>query len=117
MIPDQKHLTDELFELLDRERRSLLSGDLRSVERLAAQKETLIGRLKAGSDNADGLNRLQEDLSRNMILLEGAMTGIRNVSIRLEQLRRARSGLDTYDSSGRKSHVATVSGKGLEKRA
>ncbi len=117
MIPERTQIVDEFSELLERERESLLSGDLQSVERLTVQKEALIERLKATAENADDLGRLKTDLTRNMELLEGAMTGIRAVSSRLEQLRRARSGLDTYDSSGRKSHVSIVSGTGLEKRA
>lgn len=106
---------DALDDLLDAEREALLSGDLDQIGRMVSQKETLVAGLN-GADISD-ITRLQQKLTRNQILLDRALLGIRSVANRLGSLRRIRRSLETYDQSGRKSALASTNHGRVEKRA
>lgn len=113
-----QYTIDQLDELLDRERRLLLDGDLQALSDLHAEKSMLINRLN-GLDEADRPNllSLRDKVDRNQDLLNAAMEGIRAVSQRLAEVRRIRTNLETYDSDGKKRAVKTRPDRSLEKRA
>ena len=111
-------LIDELDQLLDRERQSLLAGDLDQIARLTTLKETLIDQLDGNVRlDRDRLTHVREKVARNQVLLTGAMQGIRAVADRMVDLRRVRQSLETYDHSGRKTGFATGRQASVEKRA
>ncbi|MFS4581708.1 flagellar biosynthesis protein FlgN [Phaeobacter sp. C3_T13_0] len=113
-----QQLIDELDSLLDVERAALVSGDLQKLEPLLAQKEMIITKLNMTADlERETLEHVQGKVSRNQILLDSAMEGIRAVAARMAELRRVRKGLDVYDQAGRKTRFATSGTPSLEKRA
>ncbi len=119
----QQAIIDELDQLLEKEREALLVGDLEQIGRLMALKEQLIDKIN-GLDTAEkaaldrnALSQMQDKMTRNQALLQGAMEGIRAVADRIAGLRRVREGLETYDQSGRKTQHATGVKGNVEKRA
>jgi hypothetical protein len=113
-----KPLVSALNDLLDRERKSLLDGDLDAISRNVHEKERLISELNAkGIEQGLELSRLSKKLARNQILLDGALEGIRAVAERISRMRRVRSTLETYDKSGRKMTIEATRAAQIEKRA
>ena len=111
-------LIDELDELLDSEKRALVKGDLEQVGRLMSQKELLIESLNALEKLDRGnLTQLHQKVMRNQTLLDSALEGIRAVATRMSELRRVRSGLETYDEQGRNQRVGIQRTVKVEKRA
>jgi len=111
-------LIDELDDLLDSEKKALVQGDMERVGRLVSQKEFLIESLNA-LDNLDreNLTQLHRKVMRNQTLLDSALEGIRAVATRMSELRRVRSGLETYDSQGQKQRFDIQRSVQVEKRA
>lgn len=113
-----QQIIDELDQILDRERTALMAGDLGQLEELLAKKEKLIGKLNSVTElERESLAQVQNKVSRNQLLLDSAMEGIRSVAARMAELRRIRRGLDVYDQSGRKTRFGTHGATKLEKRA
>lgn len=107
-----------LDELLDKERRALLDGDLNAISRGLREKERLIDALHAlQSEQADDFSAVREKAMRNQVLLDGAMDGIRAAVDRMAALRRIRDTLDTYDQSGRRTVITSLRSGQVEKRA
>lgn len=109
---------EELDDLLEDERVSLLAGNLDDVSRLMVRKVTLIEKLEGLSegDRAD-LMALQSKITRNQALLEGSLQGIRAVADRLATLRRLRREMETYDQQGNKKLIQGHATPRVERRA
>lgn len=113
-----QNLIDDLDQILDRERRALMTGDLGKLEDLLAKKENIIAKLNAASDlEREALEPVHNKMSRNQHLLDSAMEGIRAVAARMAELRRIRKGLDVYDKKGQRARFGTRGSTNLEKRA
>lgn len=114
-------MTDSILlleQLLDHERRLLLSGELGALETLLPSKETLVEDLNTNDNlHQDVLERLDMKLRRNQLLLNGAMEGIRAVSDRLAVLKKVHSSIETYDSGGNKQTIDIPKKRRIEKRA
>lgn len=111
-------LIEELDQLLDSERRALVSGNLDDLSRLHDRKESLISSLNALDRlEANALSNVREKMSRNQTLLSNAMEGIRAVADRMAELRRVRQNLSTYDRDGKRHQIPTSTEQKLEKRA
>ncbi|OUS33729.1 flagellar biosynthesis protein FlgN [Rhodobacterales bacterium 56_14_T64] len=111
-------LIDNLDSILDQEREALTKGDLNKLGGLMVKKEALINDLNAISElERETLTQVQGKVSRNQVLLDSAMEGIRAVATRMAELRRVRKGLDVYDQAGRKTRFSTRGSVALEKRA
>lgn len=111
-------LIDDLDQILDRERSALMSGDLGKLEELLAKKEKTISKLNTVSDlEREALAPVHSKMSRNQLLLDSAMEGIRAVAARMAELRRIRKGLDVYDKRGQRARFGTRESSKLEKRA
>ena len=119
----QQAIIDELDQLLDQERSALLIGDLEQIGRLMELKEQLIDRInnmnatKKQALGHETLSQMQNKVTRNQALLQGAMEGIRAVADRMAGLRRVREGLETYDRSGQKTQYDTGEKRTVERRA
>lgn len=119
----QQSTINELDELLDQERGALLNGDLEQIARLMTLKEGLIDRINALTASEkqaldhDSISHMQDKMTRNQVLLHGAMEGIRAVADRMAGLRRVREGLETYDRSGQKTQYDTGEKRTVERRA
>ena len=111
-------LIDDLDRLLDRERGALIEGELELLGQLMLEKESLIERINAIDSMAQAsLAGVHDKVTRNQVLLNSAMEGIRAVASRMADLRRVRRGLETYDRSGRKTRFGTERRSSVEKRA
>lgn len=111
-------LIDRLDSILDRERHALTSGALDMLTDLMAEKDSVIDQITATEIVEHGrLAPLREKVSRNQALLDSALAGIRAVAGRMADLRKVRDGLETYDSSGRKTRFGTNADPSVEKRA
>ncbi|SFT96275.1 hypothetical protein [Sedimentitalea nanhaiensis] len=115
---DPRDLIDELDNALDRERNALLQGDLEQIGELMLAKERLIENINAlQSIEQQQLAAVQKKVTRNQALLASALDGIRAVANRMADLRRVRSGLETYDHQGQKQSFGMQTRPNVEKRA
>lgn len=119
MTDDQtQNLIDRLDDLVERERRALLSGDLPALPQILEQKEQLIDLLNATDLNPrPELEALKTKAIRNQAMLDGALQGIRNVAARMATIRKIRRSLETYDADGRKRVIDGAVDHQVEKRA
>ncbi|MEO9781672.1 MAG: flagellar biosynthesis protein FlgN [Sedimentitalea sp.] len=119
-MTDETHqdLIDELDVLLDRERDALLEGKLEQIAELMSTKEKLIDKINAlDPEERLVLKMVHQKVTRNQALLNSALDGIRAVATRMADLRRVRSGLETYDRRGNKQTFDTKTSCKVEKRA
>lgn len=111
-------LVDELDVLLDAERQAVLSGNLDEMARLLERKEALIDLLgQLDAEDSAVISNIQDKLSRNQLLLDGALQGIRRASARLAAVRKVRRSLETYGEDGQKKTIDAQITRRLEKRA
>lgn len=111
-------LVADLDQILEEERRILLSGNLDQMVELVERKERVIDQLaEAEATDAEALGALNDKLKRNQALLDQALEGIRTVAKRLSALRRVRRSLDTYDARGEKQAIDMGKPVTVEKRA
>lgn len=107
-----------LDDLLEAERDALLKGNLEKLTAMLPQKEALIDALNTGAHtDLSTLQSLDKKVQRNQLLLDGAMEGIRNVALRLAELRSLRGSLETYGSDGKKRNIDVDIEHTVEKRA
>lgn len=111
-------LIDTLDDLLDTERQAILDGNLENVADLITHKEALIEQL-ADIDviEATHVTAIQTKLSRNHMLLDGALQGIRRAAARLAAVRKVRRSLETYSEDGQKTTIDAQVARQLERRA
>ena len=120
MMPNDspKPEVDALEDLLEAERRALLSGDLEQLTRMFEDKKALVEALnEAEHRDLEALRSLDGKLRRNQALLDGALEGIRSVARRMAALRRIRGSLDTYGSDGKRRSISVEPDPSVEKRA
>jgi flagellar biosynthesis/type III secretory pathway chaperone len=111
-------LIEALDQLLDRERKALLSGDLEQIGHLMPAKEDLVHRLNdLNTHQGEHLALVHEKVTRNQALLGSALDGIRAVANRMADLRKVRAGLEVYDRTGHKTNFSTSTLPSVEKRA
>ncbi len=107
-----------LDDLLETERAALLKGDVDRINRLVDRKEALITQVTALVDVPSSvLAPLQEKLRRNHELIEHALAGIRAAAKRIEDMRKARETLQTYDRQGQLQDLSANAKGAIEKRA
>ncbi len=96
--------TDQLLDLLDREKQAILAADFDALGCILAEKEALMPTLSTSPEKLPGL---RDRAARNGRLLEAAMAGLRSAQKRLAILRDVGSSLSTYTKDGSKSRVET----------
>ncbi len=111
-----RNLSDAVEDLLERERRAVLSGNLEALTRLISEKRRLMDQLARSTEHPDRLDRLRGKARRNKALLDAAARGIKSVTEQISGLRDARSPLRTYDASGSSREIRQHRST-LEKRA
>lgn len=87
-----------LSDLLDQERKALLSGDLTALSGLSRRKELMVQRLASEADAAE-LMRLEAKLTLNGELLAAAAEGLKAGIARLRVIATPPA-LSTYDGRG-----------------
>ena len=114
----ENQIIERLDSLLERERLSLLSGNIAEVEHLVESKERLIDELHALMMRETGeLRSLHTKFKRNQALLDGTLQGIRSAAARLAAHRQLRRSMNTYDKNGRKLSIVPDATRNVEKRA
>lgn len=111
-------LVESLDDLLEQERQALLKGNLDAISAILSQKEATLNQFPSlKGSQTENLATLRAKVSRNQALLDSALRGIREVSDRMNALRRAQRSLETYDRGGNKSVVVTRPEHQVERRA
>ena len=108
-----KRAATRLSQLLRIERDALLAGDLDTVGTLVEEKAALAEALR--ESDAVELRGLTADLNYNSRLLAAAREGVVAVLNTLQQQRKARNSLASYDSKGKATQISPSSG-GTERR-
>lgn len=108
---------DSLDQLLDRERQALMGGELEALNAILSEKEVLFDQLaELELQEGGALAVLQDKITRNQLLLDGALDGVRSVIDRMRMLRHLRKTQETYDSQGQRQAIQDEGGD-FEKRA
>ena len=102
---DIKTATENLEDLLDRERVAVLNGRFDLLEQLSVEKEMLIRTVVRDGAVTEALGRLRVDTKRNSDLLEAMSAGIVAAQVKIKALKHPRSALQTYDAAGRKQAI------------
>jgi hypothetical protein len=87
--------------LLDQAYAAVMKADYAALDGIDARIAAHLTQMGAPRDAAI-LSRLQQKAARNAICLQAAGRGIRSAVRRLEEVRRAKLGLATYDDKGRR---------------
>ena len=104
-----------LVDILERERRAVLSGNFEVLERIFPEKARALKAL-ARIETAGNLPYLREMVARNQTLLESAAKGINSVSRLLAEEAEVPDLGAFYDARGRRAEVGHTK-TGLERRA
>jgi len=104
-----------MLDILDRERKMILDGDISELERFAKEKET-IARHLPGLRDPRLISRLSHAARRNANLIEAAAKGVRAAIDRVKDIRAQAGRLNTYTKDGMRASHATSAGS-LERRA
>lgn len=89
---------------LEKERAAIVSGTYDKLDRIAAEKERLAGRLRGAVDAKDAA-RLRDKADRNARLLDAMRSGLERARDRLTAILQNSADLQTYDANGRKSGI------------
>ena len=111
-------LLAEIEDLLHEERAALRAADFAGLAPLAVRKDRLLDRLGLASRPQDevGVDRIRRAAQRNQRLLLASLRGVRAARQRLEDIKSARSVLNTYDHLGNRQDIHLDIGN-LEHRA
>lgn len=97
-----------LETLLDEVRSAVRIADFAQLAELAPQLETALANLAATAPR-QMLERLKMKAESNATLLDAALRGTRAARRRVDEVRRAAQGLQTYDNRGKRADFATTS--------
>jgi len=97
-----------LETLLDEVKSAVRIADFARLAQLAPQLETALANLAATAPR-QALERLKRKAESNAALLDAARRGTRAARRRVEEVRRAAQGLQTYDNRGKRADFTTVS--------
>ncbi|WP_394155466.1 hypothetical protein [Loktanella salsilacus] len=111
------NLTAEaLLKLLEKERKSITSGDFHSLAEFAEKKSSLSQSLSTTALPAPVLAQIHSDLKRNSKLLLAICDGIESAQSRLKAISEVRTGLSLYTANGERQIVARCADT-LERKA
>jgi hypothetical protein len=103
---DSDSILDRLEDMLDRERRAALDGDVEALPGLLAEKERLVTDLEVhGAATGARLDRARAHIARNRALLDSALEGMRTAMRAIGARRQARQALNTYDMTGARTVI------------
>ncbi|MBI6629371.1 flagellar biosynthesis protein FlgN [Pontibaca salina] len=110
-------LIEKLSLLLDHEHAALLAGGLGQLDSILQQKTALVDALGTfGDSERHRLAPVKQKAERNQVLFDSAMEGVRAVAKRMAILRSVRTGLATYDRSGRRADYSAGKQSSIETR-
>lgn len=112
-----EHVVMQLNDLLDQEKEAILSGKLGKLEEIAQKKIDLIGSSAVAPGGVSELSDLRRKAARNEILLQMAAEGIRDVARRMGAMADVRSGLKTYDRTGKSMQNISEAARTVKRRS
>jgi len=113
-MSDTTDLIAGLEEVLDLERHAIRHARLGDVAEIVRRKEELVAAI--GPAQAAEVQRLRPRFEENQRLLGAALRGLRAAQRRLEMIRNAGKGIESYDSRGRARKIGADAAS-LERRA
>lgn len=113
---DGRGTADAFHDLLDKEKRLILRGDIDGVLRMAKEKERLLNKLARMRLDNDMLDQLRVRAGRNNSLLEASARGFRAVQVQLRDLGASPKPLKTYGHDGQRAPLDKP-GRDFNKRA
>jgi flagellar biosynthesis/type III secretory pathway chaperone len=106
----------QLHQILDQERRALVTADFDGLASYVSQKEQLLLQMEETSPPRDVLRPIRQKMDENLTLLAAAIKGVTAAGERLADLQNVKAGLSVYDHAGRLELVRTHN-PALEKKA
>lgn len=107
---------DALEDLLDHERKLILSGRIDGLLRARHEKERLLMRLPNAGESDETLKKLRRKADRNQELLQAAARGIKSAARRVDTLRTPPAALRTYGRDGAATALTTTA-SGIDRQA
>ena len=108
----------EISEILEAERKSLLTGDFETLSELVDRKQSAFDALPGLESLPDeDAAALRARARANQRLLDGAAAGLTEVKERLRQMRDVQEKLRTYDAQGARTEFVMGRRGKLERRA
>lgn len=109
---------DTFHSILEKERSALLGGKLDELKNLAESKKRLLCALEHSDLVNEGqLIPLKQKLRRNSALIESALEGLQAVVSRIQDTRKLKKVMHTYDQQGIKKEIRSGSERSVEVRA
>lgn len=97
-------MMDRIADLLETTRKAIARADFAAAAALVPALEQALAALPARPDTAR-LAKLKAMAERNALCLDAARKGLRAARRRMEEVRRAARGVQTYDNGGRLSDI------------
>ncbi|MFO8126932.1 flagellar protein FlgN [Yoonia sp.] len=98
-MPDQP--LAQFHQLLELEKKALISADFEQLGGFLQQKEELLEQLARAKPAKHLLRPIRAKMDENQSLLAAAIKGVAAAGERLEALQNVQNGLRVYDPSGR----------------
>ena len=113
---ERKDAVEAFRDLLEKERRFILTGNIEGAEGLTREKTRLIGRIATTGADVEALMSLRRKAGHNNRLLEASAKGFKAVEDQLRNLTSASVSLNTYGSDGHRSPLGR-GGPDVDKKA
>ena len=97
----------KFIQLLEQERRAIVTADFDKIDSLAASKQALFDQTLSRVKNKAALSEIHNALQRNQALFLAAIEGVSAARQRISAMREVRDNLRIYDQSGRIAQVAS----------
>ncbi len=110
-------LGDAVQDLLDREKRALLNGNIDALSRLVAEKTRLMKQMRAHGISGRNIDIIREKARHNRRLLDAVEVAIRSVGEQLRMGDDQAVTLQTYGVDGTSHRIGRPPQGNLEKRA
>ena len=102
---DLSTASEELEDLLERERVAVRAGRFDQRDRRSVEKERLVRCVARDGAAPETLIRLRSGTQRNGELLDAMRAGIAAAQTKIKALQQPRKALQTYDACGRKQAI------------
>lgn len=100
---------NSLEATLEAVKAAVRKADFVSLGQLAPELDAALAKAETERPSQTELAQIARVAEQNAILLEAARRGLRAARRRVEEVRRAASGLQTYDMRGHRAEISTGS--------
>ncbi len=95
----------EFERLLDEERAALRAGHLEAIRGFSERRDALLGRVSAAGADPGELQRVQEKIRRNSVLLDAVRGGINAAIRRINEVQKATGPIASYGANGDRREI------------